>query len=84
MSCCVPGCEQATIAECPLLQLPRNESLRDRWYQAISAGTGLLLDDLDKSETGICSWHFGNAPLEEYREPRWFIDRWVIGCRSFA
>ncbi|KAL1404528.1 hypothetical protein pipiens_018841 [Culex pipiens pipiens] len=86
MSCAVPGCEQATIAECPLLQLPRNESLRDRWYQAISAGTGLLLDDLDKSESGICSWHFGNAPLEEYREPRWFIDRQgqeleIVCCR---
>lgn len=80
--CTVPGCENP----CPLwtAQFPQNSELRQRWLDAIQAGTGqqLTLEPIPV----VCNLHFSDQSLSvgSYREPTIFqsatSDTFISSC----
>lgn len=65
---------------------PREESLSERWFDAIQVGCGILMElaeGRDLSQTEICLRHFEEVETlacdddYRYREPRLFVNGYV-------
>nr|XP_019531001.2 myoneurin-like [Aedes albopictus] len=84
MRCSVPDCSYSsscsTADVCSFVRFPENETLRDRWLQAIQLGSGVMMDlqaasTFSSAAASICSWHFQDQSLSTYQEPSQFLDQ---------
>ncbi|KAL1378772.1 hypothetical protein pipiens_015358 [Culex pipiens pipiens] len=74
MPCCVPRCVPAGDSAAGLVRFPDADLLRDRWKQAIEAGTGVGLKD-GSLRLEVCLEHFAKPEdVREYQEPARFVD----------
>lgn len=76
MPCCVFRCPGGP----KLVRFPAVPALRERWHEAIRAGTGARIpsDQLQGKTFELCVSHLAKDPTEcgdEYQEPSRFVNR---------